>query len=177
MTKSDKTAAIEELTEKLSNSSFFYLTDSSTLSVEKINDLRRLCFKSGVEMKVVKNTLAKKAMEAAPEEKGYASLYDSLKGPTAIMFTEVANAPAKILEEFRGKDGERPILKAAYIDTDVYVGDDQLKSLASLKSKEDLIAEIMMLLQSPAKTVISSLQSGAQTISGLLKALEAREEA
>ena len=177
MTKSEKTTAIAELTEKFSNSSFFYLTDSSTMTVEQVNDLRRLCFAQGIEMKVVKNTLAKKALEAAPEEKGYASLYESLKGPTAIMFTEVANSPAKVLKEFRGDKGERPVLKAAYIDTDVYVGDDQLKSLAALKSKEDLIAEVMMLLQSPAKTVISSLQSGAQTISGLLKALESREEA
>ena len=175
MTRAEKTTAIAELKEKFSNNSFFYLTDSSTLTVEKVNQLRRLCFEKGVEMKVVKNTLAIKALQDAPEEKGYAGLYDSLKGPTAIMFTETANVPAKIIKEFRGDD-ERPILKAAYIDTSVYVGDDQIKTLAALKSKEELIGEIITLLQSPAKNVISSLQSGGSTIMGLLKALEDRAE-
>ncbi len=175
MTRAEKTTAIAELKEKFSNNSFFYLTDSSTLTVDQVNKLRGLCFEKGVEMKVVKNTLAIKALEDAPEEKGYAQLFDSLKGPTAIMFTETANAPAKIIEEFR-KGHERPILKAAYIDTSVYVGDDQVKALAALKSKEELIGEIISLLQSPAKTVISSLQSGGSTIMGLLKALEERAE-
>jgi len=175
MTRAEKTTAIAELKEKFSNNSFFYLTDSSTLTVEQVNKLRGLCFEKGVEMKVVKNTLAIKALQDAPEEKGYAQLYESLKGPTAIMFTETANVPAKIIEEFR-KGHERPILKAAYIDTSVYVGDDQVKALAALKSKEELIGEIISLLQSPAKTVISSLQSGGSTIMGLLKALEERAE-
>lgn len=177
MTRAEKTTAIAELKDKFSNSSFFYLTDSSTLTVEQVNNLRKLCFDQGVEMKVVKNTLAKKAMEEAPEEKGYSELYDSLKGPTAIMFTSTANAPAKIIEEFRkGKNHERPILKAAYIDTAVFIGDDQLKSLSQLKSKEDLIGEIIGLLQSPAKNVVSALKSGGSTIAGLLKALEERAE-
>ncbi len=123
-------------------------------------------------MKVVKNTLAQKALQAASEEK-YAGLMDSLKGPTAIMFTETANVPAKIIKEFRGED-ERPLVKAAYIDTAIYVGDDKLKELAALKSKEELIGEIIALLQSPAKNVISSLKSGGSTIMGLLKALEER---
>jgi large subunit ribosomal protein L10 len=175
MTRAEKTTAIAELKEKFSNNSFFYLTDSSTLTVEQVNKLRGLCFEKGVEMKVVKNTLAIKALEDAPEEKGYSELFQSLKGPTAIMFTETANVPAKIIEEFR-KDHERPILKAAYIDTSVYVGDDQVKALAALKSKEELIGEIIGLLQSPAKTVISSLKSGGATIMGLLKALEERAE-
>ena len=175
MTRAEKTTAIAELKEKFSNNSFFYLTDSSTLTVEQVNKLRRLCFEKGVEMKVVKNTLAIKALEDAPEEKGYAGLFDSLKGPTAIMFTETANVPAKIIKEFR-EDGERPILKAAYIDTSVYVGDDQIKTLSALKSKEELIGEIITLLQSPAKNVVSSLQSGGSTIMGLLKALEERAE-
>ena len=176
MTRSEKTAAIAELEEKFSNNTFFYLTDSSTLSVEQINKLRGMFFEQGIEMKVVKNTLAKKALEAAPAEKGYADLYDSLKGPTAVLFSTVANAPARIIEEFRGKDGERPILKAAYIDSSVYVGDDQLKALASLKSKEELLGEVIGLLQSPAKNVISALKSGGSTLSGLLKALEERGE-
>ncbi len=174
MTKADKTTAIAELKEKFSNSSFFYLTDSSTLTVEEINKFRGMCYEKGIEMKVVKNTLAIKALQDAPEEKGYADLYEALKGPTAILFTETANAPARVLKEYRGKDGERPILKAAYIDTSVYVGDDQIKALSSLKSKEELIGEIIGLLQSPAKNVISALKSGGSTIAGLLKALEER---
>ncbi len=175
MTRAEKTTAIAELKEKFSNSSFFYLTDASTLTVEQVSKLRGLCFEKGVEMKVVKNTLTKKALEAAPEDKGYAELYESLRGPTAIMFTDTASVPAKIIEEFR-KTNERPILKAAYIDTAVFIGDDQLASLAKLKSKEDLIGEIIGLLQSPAKNVISALKSGGSTISGLLKALEERGE-
>ncbi|MEO1517378.1 MAG: 50S ribosomal protein L10 [Bacteroidota bacterium] len=175
MTREEKSATIEALKEKFDNSSFFYLTDSSTLTVEQVNKLRRLCFEKGVEMKVVKNTLAKKALEAAPEDKGYADLYESLKGPTAIMFSSVANAPARLIKEYRGKD-EVPALKAAYIDSDVYVGDDQLQILADLKSKDELLGEVIGLLQSPAKNVISALKSGGSTIAGLLKALEEREE-
>lgn len=178
MTRAEKTAAIEELKDKFSNSSFFYLTDSSTLTVEQVSKLRRMCFEKGVEMKVVKNTLAQKALESAPEEKGYNALFDSLKGPTAIMFTETANVPARIIDEFRKEDEnlEKPEIKAAYIDTAVYVGHDQIKVLKALKSKEELIGEIITILQSPAKTVISSLQSGGATLSGLLKALGEREE-
>lgn len=175
MTRAEKNATIEVLKEKFDNNSFFYLTDSSTLTVDQVNKLRRLCFEKGVEMKVVKNTLAIKALEAAPEEKGYADLYPSLKGPTAVLFTETANLPARIIKEFR-KDHEKPVLKAAYIDTSVYVGDDQLDALSDLKSKEELIGEIIGLLQSPAKNVVSALQSGGSTIMGLLKALEERAE-
>ncbi len=120
MTRAEKTTAIAELKEKFSNNSFFYLTDSSTLTVEQVNKLRGLCFEKGVEMKVVKNTLAKKALEDAPEEKGYSELFDSLKGPTAIMFTETANVPAKLLKN-SGKNYERPVLKAAYIDTSIFI--------------------------------------------------------
>ena len=175
MTRADKATAIAELKEKFSNSSFFYVTDSSTLTVEEINKLRGMFFEKGVEMKVVKNTLVKKALENEPEEKGYTKIFDALKGPTAILFTDVANAPARVIEEYRG-DNERPILKAAYIDTDVYLGDDQLKSLASLKSKEEMLGEVITLLQSPATNLISALKSGGSTISGLLKALEERGE-
>ena len=176
MKRADKATAIESLKEKFGSSQFFYLTDSSSMTVEQINDLRRKCFEKGVEMKVVKNTLAIKALEDAPEDKGYKSLFDSLKGPTAIMFTEAANAPAKIIKEFRGDEGERPILKAAYIDAEVYSGDDQLKFLSALKSKEELIGELIALLQSRAKNLVSALQSGQNTVSGLLKALESRAE-
>lgn len=176
MTKAEKATAIEELRGMFSNSSFFYLTDSSTLTVEQVNKLRGLFYEKGVTMKVVKNTLVKKALENEPEEKGYAQIFDSLKGPTSILFSDVANAPAKALKEFRGKDAELPRLKAAYIDTDVYVGDDQLSTLASLKSKEDLLAEVISLLQSPAKNLIGALKSGGSTIAGLVKALEERGE-
>ncbi|MCB0632909.1 MAG: 50S ribosomal protein L10 [Saprospiraceae bacterium] len=173
MTKAEKAAAIEGLKDKFSNVSYFYLTDASTLTVEQVNNFRRLCFEKGVEMKVVKNTLAQKALESFDADRRYDALYESLKGPTAILFTETANVPAKVLKEFR-KDSEKPILKAAYIDTAVYIGDDQIDSLTKLKSKEELIGEVIGLLQSPAKNVISALQSGGQTIVGLLKALEER---
>lgn len=176
MTKAEKAAAIEGLKDKFSNVSYFYLTDASTLTVEQVNNFRRLCFEKGVEMKVVKNTLAQKALESFPEELNYDALYESLKGPTAILFTETANMPAKVLKEFR-KESEKPVLKAAYIETAVYIGDDQIDPLSKLKSKEDLLADVIALLQSPAKNVIASLQSGGQTISGLLKALEERGDA
>ena len=176
MTKAEKAAAIEGLKDKFSNVSYFYLTDASTLTVEQVNKFRGLCFEKGVEMKVVKNTLAIKALESFPEELNYDALYESLKGPTAILFTETANVPAKVLKEFR-KDAEKPVLKAAYIETAVYLGDEQIDTLAKLKSKEDLLGDIITLLQSPAKNVIASLQSGGQTISGLLKALEERGDA
>lgn len=173
MTKAEKAAAIEGLKDKFSNVSYFYLTDASTLTVEQVNKFRRLCFEKGIEMKVVKNTLAQKALESFPSDKNYDALYESLKGPTAILFTEAANVPAKVLKEFR-RESEKPILKAAYIDTAIYIGDDQIDPLTKLKSKEELIGEVIGLLQSPAKNVISALQSGGQTISGLLKTLEER---
>jgi len=175
MTRTEKGIQIAELKEKFSNSTFFYLTDSSTLTVEQINELRGMFFEKGIEMRVVKNTLAKKALEAVEGETNYTELYDSLKGPTAVLFSDVANSPARVLEEFR-KKADKPTLKAAYIDSDVYIGDDQLKALASLKSKEELVGEIITLLQSPAKNVISALKSGGSTIAGLMKALEDRAE-
>ncbi len=175
MTKTEKTAVIEALKEKFSESSFFYLTDASTLTVEQVTDLRRKCFEQDIQMLVVKNTLAKKALEAAPEDKGYAGLFDALKGPTAVMFTDTANAPARLIKEFRKKH-EKPVLKAAYIDTDVYMGDDQIKTLSELKSKEELLGDVILLLQSPIKNVLGSLQSGGTTVMNLLKALEERGE-
>ncbi len=175
MTRADKTAAIAVLKEELENNKFFYITDSSALTVADINKLRGLCFEKGVTMKVVKNTLVKKALESFPSETGYEQLYEALKGPTAIMYADNASVPAKVIKEFRG-DKDRPILKAAYIDTDVFLGDDQLDVLRALKSKEDLIGEIVLLLQSPIKNVLGSLQSGGSTIAGLLKALEERPQ-
>jgi len=175
MTRAEKAATIEELKGKFAENDFFYLTDSSSLTVEDINKLRGLLFEKGVEMRVVKNTLVRKALEAAPADKNYAELYESLKGPTAIMFTETAKHPAAIIKEFRG-DKERPIIKAAYIGSAIYVGDDRITELSKLKSKEEMVGEIIGLLQSPAKNLISALKSGGTTISGLLKALEQRGE-
>jgi len=142
MTKAEKYTAVAELKEKFESFDFFYITDSSTMTVEEVNKLRRKFFESEVEMKVVKNTLAIKALESISET-GYQELYSSLKGPTALLFTNTANLPAKVIKEFRGKKGERPILKAAYIDSSVFVGDDQIKALASLKSKEELVGELL----------------------------------
>lgn len=176
MTKADKAQAIEVLKEKFEEVSFFYITDASTLTVEQINNFRGMCFEKGVEMKVVKNTLVRKALESFPEERKYEGLYEALKGPTALLFTSTANVPAKLIKEFR-KTAERPVVKAAYIDTGIYIGDENLDALSKLKSKEELVGEIIGLLQSPIKNVVSSLQSGGQTLSGLLKALEEREEA
>jgi len=173
MTREDKKAAIAELKDKFEAANFFYITDSSALSVEKVNELRGMCFEKGIEMKVVKNTVAQKALEAAGEERGFAPLMESLKGPTALMFSEVANSPAKVIKEFR-KSNDKPILKAAYIDTAVYMGDDQVEALSALKSKEELIGEVILLLQSPAKNVISGLKSGGATIAGLVKTLADR---
>ena len=176
MTRAEKSNQIEELKSKFDTNPFFYITDSSTLTVEQVNKLRRMCFEKEVEMKVVKNTLAQKALEALPTEKGYEALYNSLKGPTTVMFAASANIPAKVLKEFR-KSAQMPMLKAAYIESSIYEGDDQIEALANLKSKEDLVGEIIVLLQSPIKNVLGALNSGGNTISGLLKALEERAQA
>ncbi len=177
MTKQEKATAIEELKEKFSSNDFFYVADSSAMTVEQINSLRRLFFEKGIEMKVVKNTLAIKAMESAPEEKNYSAVYDSLKGPSALLFTDVANAPAKIIKDFRKENkSEKPLIKAAYIDTAVYLGDDKMDQLANLKSKEDLLGDLLTLLNSPMSNLMSSLGSGGTNVMGLLKALEERGE-
>ncbi len=174
MTKAEKSTTIELLKDKIGNSQYFYVTDSSTLTVEKINDFRRECFNKDIEVSVVKNTLVKKALEALDND-NYTPLYDILKGPTTLLFTDKASEAAKVLAEFR-KTNDRPVLKGAYIDSDVFIGDDQIDVLKKIKSKEDLIGDIVLLLQSPIKNVIGSIQSGGNTITGLLKALEERGE-
>lgn len=172
MDKNQKNQEIAELKQKFSNTQYFYLTDSSTLSVEKINKFRRLCFNSGVEYRISKNTLIKKALEQVGE--GYEQLFPLLNGPTGVMFSTDGATPAKVLKEFR-KDSDRPILKGAYIDSSIFSGDNQLETLAKLKNKAELLGEIVGLLQSPARNVISALQgSSAQKIAGLVKALEER---
>ena len=176
MTKEEKSAAIEDLKEKFSNASFFYLADSSALTVAQINVLRRKLHEQGMNMSVVKNTLARKAMEAASTDSTkFEGLYDSLHGPTAIIFTEVANSPAKVIKAFRkAKDVEKPQIKAAYIDSAIFIGDDQLDALVNLKSKEDLLGEFLGLLNSPMSNLLSQLTSGGQNVMGLLKTLENR---
>lgn len=175
MTKTQKIEAVEFLKDKFANNDFFYVTDASTLTVAEVNDLRARCYEKGIEMRVVKNTLVRKALEAGEAEKNYKGLYDSLKGPTALLFTEAANAPAKLIKAFR-KEHDRPILKAAYIDSSVYVGDDQIDTLSKIKSKEELLSDLMTLLQSPMQNLMGALQSGQTNIAGLLKALAEREE-
>jgi large subunit ribosomal protein L10 len=174
MTREEKGAAIDELSEDLGSSQFFYLADSSTLSVAKINKLRRMCFEKGIKMKVAKNTLIRKALEREPESKGFSALWDSLHGPTTILISENPKAPALLLEEFR-KTEERPLLKAAYIDTSVYVGDDQLAALVKMKSKEEMVGEIIGLLQSPGRRLASQLKATGSKIAGIVKTLEERE--
>lgn len=172
MTREEKQNAIEVLTDKLANSGIFYVADTSELTAEATSSLRRACFKEEVQLNVVKNTLLKKAMEKV-EGKDLAEMYDVLAGPTAIMFAEVGNAPAKIIKEFR-KNSDKPILKAAYVEESIYIGDDQLQALVDIKSKEEMIGEVIGLLQSPAKNVLSALQSGGSTIAGLVKTLSER---
>jgi large subunit ribosomal protein L10 len=173
MTREEKSAAIAELSEELGNNPFFYITDSSTLSVAKINKFRRMCYEKGITVKVAKNTMIQKAMEGFPEDKGFQPLYDILKGPTTILFSDNPKAPAKLLEEFR-KTESRPILKGAYIDSAIFIGDEQLKTLAQLKSRDEMIGEIIGLLQSPGKRISSQLTASGTKIAGIVKTLEER---
>lgn len=169
MTREQKAQMIDDLTAVLEESNIIYLTDIEGLNSANTTELRRQCFKNEISLKVVKNTLLKKAMERI-EAKEFDGLYGSLKGNTAIMTAEKGNAPAKVIEGFR-KKSDKPILKAAWIDQAVFVGDDQLKALSNLKTKEELVGEIIGLLQSPLKTVVSQLQTGGQKIAGIVKTL------
>ena len=172
MRKEDKAIIIEQLGEKLKEYAHFYLVDVTGLNAEATSNLRRKCFGAGIKMTVVKNTLLHKAFEAS--EVDFTPLYESLKGTTAVFFCHTANVPAKLLKEY-AKEGV-PALKAAYAEEGFYVGADQLETLCAIKSKDEVIAEIVALLQSPAKNVISALQSGGQTIHGVLKTLGERPE-
>jgi large subunit ribosomal protein L10 len=173
MTRTDKGLLIEELREKFENAQYFYVTDASTLTVEKINQLRRTCFEKGIEVQMVKNTLAIKAMEGQDSAKNFESIFGAFKGQSTVLFSNDGKLPATVIKEFRGK-GDKPELKAAYIDSDIFFGDDQLEVLAKLKNKKELIGDIIFLLQSPASNVVSALKSGGSTIAGLLKTLEER---
>ena len=171
MNKQEKNQMIEVLDGMLNENNNFYLADISGLTAEENSALRRLCFKREVSLQVVKNTLLKKAFEK--NESDFTELYDVLVGNTSIMQAEAGNAPAKVIKEFRKKN-DKPLLKAAHIEESLYIGDENLSALADLKSKDELIGDIITLLQSPAKNVISSLQSGGNKLSGIVKALEER---
>ena len=173
MTKQEKNEVIDVLKEKFQQYSNFYVTNTESLSVAQINKLRGICFNKKVEMKVAKNTLIKKALESINNDR-FSNVYESLNGVTALMFSENPKEPAIILSDFRKQANvEVPVLKAAFIDGDVYAGDEQLKPLTTLKTKNDLIGEIIGLLQSPAKNDISGLNAGNK-LAGLVKALEER---
>ncbi len=156
MTREEKSIAIEDLTAKLAGVNVIYLADTSGLDADSTSNLRRACFKAGIKLEVVKNTLLEKAMEAS--ESDFGDLSSVLKGNTSVMIAETANGPAKIIKEFR-KKSDKPVLKGAYINQEIYIGDNLLDSLVSIKSKEEVIAEIIGLLQSPAQRVISALQN------------------
>lgn len=172
MRKEEKSQLIDTLTEQLQNCNNIYITDISDLNVEVTSRLRRLCFKKEVKLIVVKNTLLRKAMERS--DKDFSGLYNTLKGATSIMLSEVNNEPAKLIKEFR-KTSAKPILKGAYVEEMSFVGDNSLDMLISIKSKNELIGDIVLALQSPARNVISALQSGGQKLSGVLKTLSERE--
>jgi large subunit ribosomal protein L10 len=175
MTKQEKNEVIDVLKDKFSQYNNFYITNTESLSVAQVTKLRRICFDKNVEMKVAKNTLIKKALESIDNER-FSNVYESLNGVTALLFSENAKEPALIISSFRKETNtERSVLKAAFIDGDVFEGDDQLKALTTLKSKNDLIGEIIGLLQSPAKNVISGLNAGNK-LASLVKALEERAQ-
>lgn len=168
MKKSVKEQIINNLTEEINSSSHFYLADVSDLNAEKTSELRRLCFSKEVKLVVVKNTLLRKAIEAS--EKEASELFDVLKGNTSVMFCETGNVPAKLIKEF-SKKNKKPVLKGAYVEESVYVGEDQLEVLISVKSKNELLGDLIGLLQSPMNNVLGALKSGGNTIHGVLETL------
>lgn len=173
MTRQEKDQVIEGLKESIASSGAFYIADTSGLTVAEVNNLRALCFEKGIRLQVAKNTLIKKALDAL--EGDYGNLDEALKGTSAVFFTEVANSPAKVIKKFREKK-EKPLLKAACIETSVFLGDNQLDFLSSMKSKEEVIADVIALLQSPAKNVVSALKSSGGKLAGILQTLSERPE-
>jgi len=172
MTREEKSQVIEELTAQLADNANIYLADISGLNAGNTSDLRRACYKANVQLNVVKNTLLTKAMEAS--DRDFGDLPAVLKGNTSVMYSETGNAPAKVIKNFR-KKSDKPVLKGAFIEETVYIGDDQLDMLVDIKSKEELIGDIIGLLQSPAKNVISALKSSGGTLAGILKTLSEKE--
>ena len=171
MNKAEKIKVIDDLILSLSNSKNLYLTDISGLNASQTSDLRRACFKADIKLSVVKNTMLSRAIDAS--DKNFGEIPSVLKGNTSLMFSEAGNAPAKIIKEFRKKN-DRPILKAAFIEEAVYIGDSQLDTLVAIKSREELIGEVIGLLKSPAQNVISALKSSGNNLSGVLKTLSER---
>ena len=174
MTREEKDALIDDLQGRLEENEVIYLADTSELDVQTTNQLRKQCYDNNVSLQVVKNTLLQKAVERT-EAKDLSELLDTLEGPTSVMFAEKGNLPAKLIQDFR-KNYSKPVLKGAYIEEQVFKGDENLKELAELKSREELIGDIVGLLQSPAKNVISALQSGGHQIAGIVKSLEERND-
>lgn len=172
MRREDKNLLIDKITEQIKEFPHFYLVDTSDLNAEATSKLRRACFEKQVKLVVVKNTLLKKALERS-EKFDFSQMFDSLKGSTSVFFSEVGNVPAKLIKEF-SKDN-KALLKAAFVEESIYVGENQLDVLCALKSKNELIADVIALLQSPAKNVVSALQSGGNKLSGVIKTLSERE--
>ena len=174
MKKEDKAIIIEQIANTLKEYSCFYLAETAGLDAEKTSELRAACFKADIKLMVVKNTLLHKALESM--EGDYSEIYGALNGSTSILFSNVGNAPAKLLKSMVKKDQTLPRFKAAYVEETIYVGDDQLETLSNIKSKNELIADVIALLQSPAKNVFSALQSGGNTIHGVLETLSKKED-
>ena len=172
MRREEKNEIINSLTESINQFSHFYLTDIAQLNAADTSTLRRKCFENEIKLILVKNTLLKRALEQSGKDLG--ELYDVLDGPTSVMFSNNGNAPAKLIKEFRKKK-DKPLLKGAYVQESVYLGDIMLDSLVALKTKEELVGDVIMLLQSPAKNVISALQSGGNKIHGVLETLSKRD--
>jgi len=168
----DKKAIVASLVEELNKSNHFYVIDIATLNAEDTSNLRRRCFEKGIKLIVVKNTLLKKALEQKGED--FEAIYSKLKGNSAIMICDTANVPAKLIKEFRSKGKDKPLLKAAYVEQSAFIGDNNLEALATLKSKNELIGDIVLLLQSPMKTVLGQLQSGKNILGGVVKTLQER---
>jgi len=177
MTRQEKGALIDDLVDKLKNTTHFYITDTAGMTVSQVNNFREMCYKKGLEYKVVKNTLIKKALEQLDTD--YSPFDEVLKGSSGIMFSpEIGNAPAKVIKEYKkknGKDLEKPAFKAASLDADLYVGPQHLEPLSNLKTKDEMLGEIITLLQSPATNVISALQSGKNKLAGIVKTLSEKE--
>jgi len=173
MKREEKDIIVNDLVDQLNNATHFYLADASELNAEKTSLLRRKCFENNIKMLVVKNTLLKRALEKT--EYQVEELYKVLEGPTAILFTETGNAPAKLIKEFRGTNA-KPLLKGAYVEESVYIGDDQLDALVNVKSKEELLGDLIALLQSPMRTVISQLKSGNNILAGVMETLSDKKE-
>ncbi len=174
MKKEEKDKIIDSLVESFKSYNTFYVTDVSNITVEKVNKLRREGFNKKIKIRVAKNSLIKKALQKI-DEKGYEGLFGTLKGSTAIMFSDTPNSPAKLIKEFR-RTNDRPTLKSAFIDSSIFIGENQLDSLVALKSKNELIGDLIGVLQSPARNVISALQSCGGKLAGILKTLEQRPQ-